>query len=538
MLVRSEKQAFENWEDYRDSLVKETFIDLNETSADKAKRISELKNDFEKFCKYYFPNYCKSEFAPFQLRFAERIIKKKVIYISREWARAHAKSVLADVLIPMYLKFTGEMKNMLLVSHNETNAIELLKPLQIQFESNARLINDFGKQHGFGRWEDGNFVTKDGCSFRAIGTGQSPRGARNEEARPDYIAVDDADEDEMCRNPKRLDNNWDWMQGALFGCFDITGNKRFVVIGNVIAKDSLVVRASAVSDDTERINIFCKGKEIDKKLIRELQNKLNEINEEKEKQVYVEAIGFLKNGYVPSWSRFTIIDCAYMITKMGYRNSQKEYFNNPISEGKVFKKAWMQYKKLPPLTAYRFLLAYLDPGFKKTATSDSKALVLVGLHEGQFHIRKIYCGQASVEEMIEWGYSMDTFVKSQNAVYQFKMEEVFLQSLLYKDFSAAAKTKKYSLPVSGDTRKKPDKDQRIESISGYFERGDVWFSEELEKEHHAIAAVEQLLNFEPGVKTKKDFPDALEGAFHLLQQNVSLNAEIFIGQRKKNHHKI
>jgi phage terminase large subunit-like protein len=530
-----DREALRHWEEYRNGVMKSTTIDINETFAEKEKRIAFLKGNFEEFCKYYFPAYCMSDFASFHKKFAKKVIKNKRIYITRAWSRAHAKSVVAGIMLPMYLKFTGELKNMLCVSYNETNAQMLLLPLQIQFESNQRIINDFGDQKGFGNWEDGSFITKDGCSFRAIGSGQSPRGARNEAARPDYILCDDIDEDELCRNPKRLDQAWDWMQGALFGCFDITGTGRMVVVGNIIAPDSLVKRAAGVCDDFEQIDILCTGNEIDRALIKSLQKELNECNDKKKGEVYLDAIGYLKVGLKPSWSeRFTIMDVAYMINKMGYRNSQKEYFNNPLTEGKVFKADWMQFKKLPKLNTYRFLVNYLDPGFKKTATSDTKSMVLVGFHEGEFHIHKVFCGQASIEEMIEWGYEIDGLIKRNNAAYIFKMEEVFLQSLLYKDFNEAGKRKNQQLPVSGDTRKKPDKDARIEAISGYFERGVVYFDESIKEDHHCKMLIQQFKNFEPGVKSKKDGPDACEGAFHILQQSVMLNADITVGKRTVN----
>lgn len=529
-----DREALRYWEEYRNGILKSTSIDINESFADKEKRIAHLKGDFVAFCKYYFPSYCMSEFSAFQLRFAKAIIKNKRIYITRAWARAHAKSVLGGIMIPMFLKFNGDLKNMLYVSYNENNAQMLLLPLQIQFESNQRLINDFGKQIGFGNWEDGKFTTTDNCSFRAIGSGQSPRGARNNEARPDYIFWDDIDEDELCRNPKRLDQAWDWMQGALFGCFDITGHARFVGVGNIIAPDTLMKRASLIADNHEQIDILCKTNEVDRKLLRQLQAELKVCNDKKKGEVYNDAIGYVKQGLKPSWERFTIMDVAYMINKMGWRNAQREYFNNPQVEGKVFKKDWMQFKKLPPLKSYRFLVNYLDPGFKKTATSDSKAMVLVGLHDGEFHIRKVFCGQASIEEMVEWGYVMDDYVKLHNASYIFKMEEVFLQSLLYKDFNEAGRRKNRHLPVSGDTRKKPDKDARIEGISGYFERGNVFFDESIKEDHHCKELIQQFTNFQPGGKSKKDGADAIEGAFYILQQNVLQNANITIGSRHVN----
>jgi phage terminase large subunit-like protein len=496
-----DRDSLRKWENYRKSIQQSTSINLDETESEKQKRNELLKKDFVAFCKYYFPKYYKAEFAAFQKLAAKEIIGNDVIVAVIAWARDHAKSVIIDTMLAIYLACTGRSKNFILVSRTETNATELLTPIMIQLESNQRLINDYGSLKSINRWESGNFKTNNGWSFRALGAGQSPRGIRNEEARPDTILVDDIDDDELCRNPKRLDELWDWVMGALFPCFDIGGIKRFVFVGNIIAKDSIIQRALKIADFKQVINI------------------LDEKGE-------------------PSWKEnFTLEQCQYMIGKLGYRLSQREYFNNPISEGKVFKKDWMRFEKIPALNAYRYMIAYLDPGFKKSKTSDTKALVLVALHRGKFYIVKAFCANASVEEMINWCYSIDKYVKDGNGTYRLKMEEVFLQDLLYKDFAAAAKEKEYPVPVSGDTRKKPDKDARIEAISGYFERGDVIFNIEEENNHNMVNLVEQFLNFEPGVKTKKDGPDACEGAFHLLQDNISLSADVHIGKRHINIHR-
>ena len=534
-----DREALRQWEEYRKGIIQSTSIDLTETYAEKDKRIKFLLSDFEEFCKYYFPKYFQSDFAAFHKRFAKKVINNQRIYITRAWSRAHAKSVLSGIMLPLYLKFTGDLKNMLVASYNETNAETLLRPLMIQLEVNQRLINDFGIQKGFGNWADGKFITKDGCSFRAIGSGQNPRGTREEEARPDYILWDDLDDEEVCRNPKRLDEVWEWLQGALLGCFDITGKGRFIGVGNIIAQDSLMVRASKVSDDHEQIDIFYTDKAFyqspeGKKLIRDLNTQLKECKDEKKIDVINDAIGYAKANLRPSWNRFSLMECAYMINKMTSRLAQREYFNNPLIEGKVYKKEWMQSKQMPPLSSYNFLVNYLDPGFKKTKSSDTKAMWLIGLKDGEFHIRKGYCAQASVEEMVDWGYEIDDFVRRNNAAYEFFMEEVFLQSLLYKDFEIAAKKRNRPLPVTGDTRKKPDKDARIEANSGFFERGAVYFDEAIMEDHHTKALIGQFLVFQPGVKTKKDGPDCIEGGFFKLLAMVRNNTDFTVGKRYAN----
>ena len=76
----------------------------------------------------------------------------------------------------------------------------LLGDIQAELEHNQRIIADFGKQQGNASWQDGEFKAANGVKFLACGRGQSPRGLRDREARPDYIVIDDLDDDELCRN--------------------------------------------------------------------------------------------------------------------------------------------------------------------------------------------------------------------------------------------------------------------------------------------------------------------------------------------------
>lgn len=533
-----DRDALKDWEAHKKNIEQATAIEIEEDYLTKKTRIDALLKDVEAFAKYYFPHYCQTDFGDFQLRFLKKAIKHKRFFGVNEWSRDHAKSVITDIILVLFLKQTKQMRNLLLCSHNETNACELLKPLKLEFENNLRIIHDFGTQVNPGDWTDGKFVTLDGCSFRAIGAGQNPRGARSQEARPDIILVDDIDSEELCRNPKRLDELWEWVTGALQGCFSIQGNRRFIIVGNRIAKDSVIVRAIPLADHHEQINIL-RIETIDHDYIEGIKTDIENAETPSDNRIWQECLKYAQGGYKPTWSeRFTIFDCVYAITKMGYRMSQREYFNNPLVEGKVFKKDWWQFKKLPPLKSYKYLVSYLDPGFKNTATSDSKCQVLIGMLNGEFHIRKVFCGKGSVEDMIGWGYATDEFVKRNGGTYRFKMEEVFLQSLLYKDYAAASIKKGYPLPVSGDTRKKPDKDARIEAMSGFFERGAIYVDEDIKDDHHFIAFMEQFHNFEPGVKTLKDGPDAMEGCLHILQQSISLSADVYNGNYLQNKKRV
>jgi hypothetical protein len=551
-----DKQALRDWDAYKKSIEKATAINIDETPAEKNKRLLNLKADVVAFCKYYFPHYCQDEFAKWQVKFIKKIAHAQKLTASLEVHRNGAKTSLL-MMVSFYRKAMALQKNTLVVSRTQDNAEVMLKAWMCELESNQRFIHDYGTQAGLGTWETGKFVTKDNCSFRAIGMGQNPRGTKNNEVRPDTIIVDDGDDDEVVRNPKRLDEAFDWLLGALFACFDVKRGGLFVCLNNRIAKDSIISRMKDrdVSDTHTVVNIIAQKsgwrdlvmlKEYEKELriITAAFGKLRDGHEEydslkKKVLAYTQAIAWLKAGYYVTWSeRFTMYDIAYLRVTMGERLFEREYMNNPMNEGKVFKKDWFQFKKLLPLSSYKYMIAYLDPGFKKTSTSDTKSWVLVALYEGNFHVRKVFCGPGSINEMVGWGYKIMEYLKTKNATAVFAMEDVFLQDLLYKDFDAAKAEYGYSLPVTSDKRKKPDKDSRIEATQGYYERGAVYFDEEIKEDHHCKRLVEQYLLFEKGGHSKKDGPDAMEGAFDMLIRMAVLNVPPKLGKRKNTKYKL
>jgi hypothetical protein len=71
-----------------------------------------------------------------------------------------------------------------------------------------------------------------------------------------------------------------------------------------------------------------------------------------------------------------------------------------------------------------------------------------------------------------------------------------------------------------DRRKKPEKIQRIEAISPLWERGFVFYNEELKDSPDMQTGIEQTLALERGSRFHDDAPDADEGAIWFLQRDT------------------
>lgn len=498
----STDKVLQRWDEYRKSLERDISVPTKETESQQKARKARLLSNFEEFCKYYFPNYCSAPFAKFHLNFARRVAKSDKIYIVRAWAREHAKSVVSGLFIPMFEMFNGRLHNMLLVSHSYDNAAELLMPLMINLESNPRIMHDFGVQKSWRGWETGRFITANGCSFRALGAGQSPRGSRNEEKRPDFILIDDIDTDEEARNPTRIKKKWDWIEQALWPTLSISGRKRFVIVGNIIAKNSIVVRAAEKADDFEQINILD------------------------------------KNGN-PSWKeRYTQADVQYMLSKISYASGQKEYFNNPISEGTVFTD--IRWGAVPDLRKFNFVVTYCDSSYKDSRKNDFKAVIMVGEHAGTYYIIRARLEQTTLQKMLEWFYDFRDFLKEKTQCY-FYVECNGFQDAWYQDVFLPAlrnmEAAKGTMPISPDDRDKPDKFSRIEgNLEPINRRGALIFNQAEQGDPHMQRLVEQFQAIEPGLPAHDDGPDATEGAYWIINHKLRKLAPVIVKQnaRRKN----
>lgn len=507
------KQALELWKERCKTVQQMTdTADLKpETPAQRDKRINKLRKSYHLFCEYYFPHFLQLRDkttgkiiktvhnAPFHNEAARKVITTPNLKAVFKWPRGHAKSTHFDIFMPLWLMFQKQrlINVMVVVGKSEESARTLLADIQAELEFNQRIIADFGQQKSFGNWQEGEFVTLNGVAFFARGRGQSPRGLRYKEARPDYIVIDDLDDDELCRNEKRVRELTDWVKEALFGALDV-GRGRFIMVGNLIAKNSV------------------------------LQNIINTPG------VYVSEVKAVDTNGCPTWAeKWTKEEAMQAQQFMGYRAWQKEMMHNPINEGTIFRHDWIKYKKMPKLDKYDELVCYTDPSFKSTNTNDYKASRLWGKIGTELHLIDCYVRQDTVSGMVRWLYDLYERTREHAAV-RFYMEANFMQDIILDEFHTEGLTRGYQLPIMPDKRKKPDKIQRIEAISPLWERGVVFYNINMKDSPDMIAGIEQTLAIERGSRVHDDAPDADEGAIYILQKDTrTRNFEPVIGRRPK-----
>lgn len=492
------KQALERWRERMDDIRDHTrSIPQNETKEQKATRISATLADYAAFVSYYFPHYATSPCGDFHLQAADIVKSKPRLRALMMWARGHAKSTHFNILIPLWLKALEDphFHVMVLVGKSQDNANTLISDLQAELKANQRYIYDYGQQIQEGSWQEGNFKTRDGCAFFALGRGQSPRGLRYRQHRPDYIVCDDVDDDQLSLNPDRVSKTNDWVLQALLGTMDM-GNGRMIIVGNKISKNSIV----QYTEDNPAFTTL--------------------------------RIDALTTEGTPTWhQKYTKAQIDDVIATMGYRRAQSEFFNNPLVEGAVFRREWIHYTTTQPLHNYKQLVAYCDPSFKNGPKADYKAIILVGMYRNQYHILRAFIRKSTIVEMVHWFYDLHQSMPSEG-VCQYWMEANFAQDLLMKEFEDVGKKKEYIVPIRKDKRKKPDKHARIENISPHFENGRVYIDAQYKEDTDMMRLVDQLLTFQKGSRGHDDGPDALEGAIYKLSAMSRTDHRIYTSKHK------
>ena len=483
-------KAQERWKQHCETVQAATAVNINETQAQRLARIRHLRTDYAAFVDYYFPHWTinpetgkATPCAPFHVSAANKILKDRNLKAAFQWHRGAAKSTNMDVFVPMWLMAQEhrEINVMVLVGKSEDNAKTLLGDIQAELQYNQRYIHDFGEQYNVGTWEEGEFVTRSEVAFFARGRGQSPRGLRY---RPDYVGIDDLDDDKLVESPARVTKLFDWVRSALFGTLD-GGRGRFIMVGNLIAKNSVLAKWCDI------------------------------------KSVHVTKVNIYDSKGGISWaSKWTPQEVKDIENVVGYRAFQKEYMNNPIIEGGIFRNEWIRWGKRPAWSKFSELVLYIDPSFKGSIKNDYKAAKLWGKAGTMLYHLRAFVRQSSVAEMVRWCYDLYEWTREQGISVRWYMEANFMQDTILDEFRREGELRSYQLPITGDKRKKPDKFQRVEAISPLWERGFVVYDETQKDDPDMLAGIDQTLAFEKGMRGHDDAPDADEGAIWLLQRDT------------------
>lgn len=463
-----------------------SFVNPLETESEKQARIKHLKKDFKAMVKYYFPEYAESETPDFHVKHANRMLKKGKIRRWTRWPRAHAKSVVNNLLIPFWLWMNDETRFFVVIGENQDKAEMLLDDLRAEFEANEMIINDFGVQKTSGDWRVGSFVTKNGFIGKALGMGQSPRGIRVKNKRPDLIGGDDWENEQTVKNPKRQRAIARWFLGSVLGTMDVW-RRRVVISQNKFADQMIFDLVIAENDNWEVDTVIAFD------------------------PATLETVAWPQKYSREHW--------VEVVKEMTMVIALAEYCHQPYVEGAEFKDEMIQWCRLPALSKMTAIIGIWDVAYSASPTADFNAVRLWGIYERNKYLIDCYVKRSKMIGALRW---IAEAQKSSKVTLLFKYESQFWNDELERNIAEVEAETGITLNLIKMDRSTENKYNRmISTLLPQYTNGRVYYNQKLRAHNDTQEGIRQLKGIEPGYTSKDDAPDADQYAFKELERTHS-----------------
>lgn len=137
----------------------------------------------------------------------------------------------------------GEIKNGLIVGSSFNRAVERLSAISHEIQNNPRILDIFGDQTDDKIWSEHRILLRNGTMLQAVGRGQSLRGIKYLEQRPDYVLCDDVEDEESSSTKDSNDKVLRWIMKVLIPACDIK-KYRIRMVGTPLDPKAALVRLS------------------------------------------------------------------------------------------------------------------------------------------------------------------------------------------------------------------------------------------------------------------------------------------------------
>lgn len=457
-------------------------------------RIKRAGEDYFYFCKTYFPHWFTHEFAPAHEQLVEEIKTpgQKII----QWPRGWAKTTHGAQFIPLWRAIFEKGNYSLIVGKNETHAREIVLGIILEVEANERLLQDFGDLTTDVWGFDSGFMFKNGRWISCTGWEGRVRGAKKGPYRPDYIVVDDIEDQEIVRNRQRVRRmiHW-WLTDVMFAFGDGDGVAIWLCT-NISGKSA----TSLLLDP--RFRPF----------------------EGEEPPQFTRLKFSWKNADGSSaWpSRFPDERIRETEVRMGKRAAAQEMEGLAITDGGMFRREWMNFISESEVPRADIVwVGGCDPSVKDKDNADMKAVGCMGKHlpTGRFYVGYCWIRVGTDTEMCDAMYRAHDHKLHTPMVWWLEAQGAF-ELLKYPLAEAAKRHGNRRLPVRFFAQSLP-KELRIRSMEAPFEQRLFYFIEGFTDQS---VLIEQLEYF-PSNGVHDDGPDMLEMCYRYLQHLTADRAE-------------
>lgn len=200
-------------------------------------RRDECKSSILLFAKTYFPHYLQVPHCSFHedlCKILENMTVKRGVRFALAAPRKSAKSTFVSCIYVLWSVCYKTEEYIILISDIQDQADKLLKHIKDELETNQPLLEDFPEvclrqdEPHPKVWKANMIEAKNGVRVEAYGTFGKLRGQRHKQHRPSLIVMDDIENDENTRSPKRMSDLNDWLNNAVIMSGDDFPNTIFI----------------------------------------------------------------------------------------------------------------------------------------------------------------------------------------------------------------------------------------------------------------------------------------------------------------------
>jgi hypothetical protein len=128
--------------------------------------------------------------------------------------RGGAKSTILEEA-SVLLSCLQIIKNGIIIGESETRAAERLTSIKYELETNEKLADTFGLLRSE-PWTNTRALLANGVYLQAYGRGQSLRGAKHLDQRPNFAFLDDIESEESTNTPEAIYKTMRWLTATLY----------------------------------------------------------------------------------------------------------------------------------------------------------------------------------------------------------------------------------------------------------------------------------------------------------------------------------
>lgn len=217
--------------------------ELNALISDTTMRRAIAKRSHEWFFSIYLNSYITCSMAPFH---------KEIFHLTEDTGlslsiivafRGSGKSTLVTLSYPLWaILGVQEKKHIIIFSKTEQLARQHFMNIKRELENNELLKRDLGPFKEISdEWGGSALVLTDyGARISFASEGQSVRGMRHNEHRPDLIICDDIEDLRSVQTKEARDKTYNWFASEVIPLG--SKNTKIMIVGNLLHEDSLLMR--------------------------------------------------------------------------------------------------------------------------------------------------------------------------------------------------------------------------------------------------------------------------------------------------------